>query len=369
MMSAINRVAAAVLCGALAVSVLLSCKGEEGMLIAEPSQDAGGELITVTFTADAPSGGAPATKAAGGWDEDSVNSLFIAVRPSNGTTTDEYTALAVGYNDSGNSVSLTLPKRLYADVVAITNMNLSKWDTPAKYADGGTGWEYGYIRLEDSSESGIVMIGRQFMNFVDGTNVVIPVDRTCAKVRFEGTLKNNIKGSNSVKLTRMWLKNVRYGSFYMDGWSESSYSGYWFNKLTYTTNATYDKYAVQVGDGVAGSDIAYGSSAPVKGNFYMWPNPTTTDSFASTWSARKTRLVLEVEMTVDSDVRTYYYPITLPPTARNDELVISEVELTKPGQTAAEEAIDKEWTENASMTFSITPQAWTPVTLGQQEWN
>ncbi|MBR4809586.1 MAG: hypothetical protein IK031_04830 [Bacteroidales bacterium] len=94
--------------------------------------------------------------------------------------------------------------------------------------------------------------------------------------------------------------------------------------------------------------------------FYVYPNPTTTDSSSETWCPRKTRLVVECLY----NGQTCYYPVTLPGSStgagtldRNKVYHITNLTLTRPGSTNKDDK-DPEISSNANFSFSINVAEW-----------
>lgn len=90
---------------------------------------------------------------------------------------------------------------------------------------------------------------------------------------------------------------------------------------------------------------------------YCYPNPTVADSQATTWSARHTRMVIEVELGGE----TFYYPITLPVLEAGKSYEIENLTITRKGASNPDTVISL-----ADATFVIDIKEWTvvPVTDG-----
>ena len=83
----------------------------------------------------------------------------------------------------------------------------------------------------------------------------------------------------------------------------------------------------------------------VENNDYCYPNPTGTDANGGTFSPRKTRLVIEVQI----DTRTFYYPITLASVERNTHYSITNLTITRLGSSDPDYPVN-----SAQITFDLT---------------
>lgn len=90
---------------------------------------------------------------------------------------------------------------------------------------------------------------------------------------------------------------------------------------------------------------------------YSYPNPTVADSQATTWSARHTRMVIEVQLGTE----TFYYPVTLPVLEPGKSYEIENLTITRKGSTSPDQPISL-----SDATFEISVKNWTvvPVTEG-----
>ena len=101
-----------------------------------------------------------------------------------------------------------------------------------------------------------------------------------------------------------------------------------------------------------GQTVANGSSLEPSTPylFYTFPNPTATDNtgWSSSFSARKTRLVV----TASVGSTKYYYPITLDTPARNTAYSV-ELTITGLGSTDPDKPVEK-----GSITATVTVEGW-----------
>jgi len=90
---------------------------------------------------------------------------------------------------------------------------------------------------------------------------------------------------------------------------------------------------------------------------YCYPNPTVADSQSTTWSARHTRMVIEVLLGSE----TFYYPVTMPVMEPGKSYEIENLTITRKGSSNPDQPISL-----SDATFEISVKDWTvvPVTEG-----
>lgn len=90
---------------------------------------------------------------------------------------------------------------------------------------------------------------------------------------------------------------------------------------------------------------------------YCYPNPTVADSQSSTWSARHTRMVIEVLLGSE----TFYYPVTLPVLEPGKSYEIENLTITRKGSNNPDQPISL-----SEADFEISVKEWTvvPITEG-----
>lgn len=90
---------------------------------------------------------------------------------------------------------------------------------------------------------------------------------------------------------------------------------------------------------------------------YCYPNPTVADSQSTTWSARHTRMVIEVLLGSE----TFYYPVTMPVMEPGKSYEIENLTITRKGSSNPDQPISL-----SDATFEIRVKDWTvvPVTEG-----
>ncbi len=96
----------------------------------------------------------------------------------------------------------------------------------------------------------------------------------------------------------------------------------WYNKMAFVED---DGIAALTHDSIGGVEVG-DEAYEVKHNFYCYPNPTVEDNSDAEWSARYTRLVVEVDL----GGTVYYYPVSLPGLNQNTEYKVSLC-ITRPG--------------------------------------
>ena len=90
---------------------------------------------------------------------------------------------------------------------------------------------------------------------------------------------------------------------------------------------------------------------------YCYPNPTNVDSSSATWSARHTRMVIEVQLGDE----TFYYPVTMPVLEPGKSYEIENLTITRKGTTNPDSPISL-----FDANFEVSVKEWTvvPVTSG-----
>ncbi len=183
---------------------------------------------------------------------------------------------------------------------------------------------YGKLsKLSDNTLSNFVMEGRKQVT-VKTTDMseTIEVSRMVSKislVKVENKLDDVYSGVE-FKLKRAYLINVAADRKYAAEGQTVPAPASWLNMMKYTDGLP------ELTCGTYAEVIASKSVSAIKHSFYCYPNPTSGDTSSATWSARRTRLVVEVEL----DKTLYYYPVTLPVLAQNTEYQVSLV-VTRPG--------------------------------------
>lgn len=321
-------------------------KAENGMLVVSVNPNNGSSTKADGTTID------------GAHAEDAITSLqvfvfFDATVPALGQTagakeTDKF-ATFTG-TDNNRTITLTTTtgmKRIYALANAPRLDNVtSEDDLKGRVMNLGSN----YIEQQSDGRIGLVMAGaygyastdaainvaaaaKEVGAYVQGsdasiTSVPISLNRLSARVEiqnvnvdFRGTW---LEGLNFT-IKEIYLKNVPNGVyFYGQNSALLATAGYWTNKISHETNPVDNAgngvsklvYEQRASGGtscnVAGTDTYIGSY------FYTYPNPTTTDQTGSSWSQRRTRLVIHAQVSGSNSYgtnidtpRDVYYPISI----------------------------------------------------------
>ena len=197
-------------------------------------------------------------------------------------------------------------------------------------------------KFSENSAEGLVMFGTVTKTIETNTSVTLEVARLAAKVVI-GKITNSIKMAqyqgSPIAVKAIYLINVAGDAKFTGAYTPSL----WLNQSKNSETADNLYY-----EEPSSLSIAYGKSDESGHYFYCYPNPTSEDSTASTWSARHTRLV--VEATVGG--QTCYYPITLPVINANTVYTVSELIITMIG-TDSPDVVDAKG--SASFTITVTP--------------
>ena len=197
--------------------------------------------------------------------------------------------------------------------------------------------------LSDNSGGSFVMAGQQAVTVSADKEVTVTVSRLVAKVKLS-SLQVEFEAPQyralPFKVAAVYLINVPAETKYFSGISPSV----WYNKQKYVST---DANALIYDDM---KNTAVGASSPYSSvnTFYCYPNPSTQDSFSTTWSARHTRLVVEAYL----GTAKYYYPVTLPALEKN-RIYDVKLTITMPGTSTPDEEVDK-----YAADFSITVKSW-----------
>ena len=195
--------------------------------------------------------------------------------------------------------------------------------------------------LADNAVNGFVMAGSATQVLADGTDVPVTVRRIVSRIAVQKITPQFTFSRESyvMEIQGIYLINV-VGNATYDG--EFIASGVWYNKLG---------HVIPEGSSVGECDdllfdsplatIQNGHPYEVEHVFYPYPNPTATSgSYPSSWSARRSMLVVEVKILTSGGSGTLpvnaigYYPVELPVLERNKSYIIEEIILTKnPGST------------------------------------
>jgi len=176
---------------------------------------------------------------------------------------------------------------------------------------------------QNASSSGFVMSGEKEVEVkASGTeSVEITISRLVARARLVKVTNNLSAGYGTIKIKYVMLDNVVSNQ----NLAGTAAIGTWSNKMGRNSGVKIDGTTKsEAPESLLGNpnerNIPTGSSDTPGFCFYGYANDTAGDSTdITTWSARKTRLVVVAEI----QGNTYYYPVTLPSFARNTAYDIS----------------------------------------------
>ena len=264
-------------------------------------------------------------------DEVKVNNLQVFV--FRGDALDAY-----GTADDASSVTVSCTKgtrEVYAVVNAPDMKDIAtKTDLLAAKSE-----------LTDNNESNFVMIGKTNAELPSDVTVNVDVDRIVSKVVLKKVNRNFTSAALAAlafSIDEIFITNVAGDVNY--GLTDNPLD--WYNKMDYASELamfTHDAPAASVINAEAYS---------TQHTFYCYPNKAA-DSDATSWSPRRTRLVLKTTLGTD----TYYYPVTLPELENNKSYEI-ELTITRPGSDNADMPVSFE-----DCAFSISVKPWTVITV------
>ncbi len=210
-----------------------------------------------------------------------------------------------------------------------------------------------YSSLEDNNIGSFVMCGKlSNVRIEDNGNYNISIKRIAAKISID-KISNDIQDlylkQQSIKLKSIYLINAvtgRYNMFATDFTPTT-----WTNKQRYTSNTSFDNMTYDY----VNSPINNNESYIHTHTFYCYPNPISTDNNSSVWSARKTRLVIEVMI----GSKTYYYPLSLPIVKANTHYHFKSLSITRKGSDNPDLIVSSE-----QANFNIVIEDWNDSQMG-----
>ena len=198
--------------------------------------------------------------------------------------------------------------------------------------------------LDDNTIDSMVMSGETEVNLTATSSVTIPVSRIAAKVVLRQVVNNfKFKADQDAEflVTHVYLINVGAERGFLSDASPKQ----WYNM---TELDTYDAPTFTYEELSSPVKLPYSSTWTADKYFYCYPNPTETDSSDETWSARRTRLVLEA--TLGGEVM--YYPVTLPVIEPNSSYEVT-VKITRRGSPSPDIPVT-----GIAAEFSVDVQNW-----------
>ncbi len=202
-------------------------------------------------------------------------------------------------------------------------------------------------RLADNSIGNLVMEGSASPNLTAaGGTVNVDIRRVVSKVVLNGiTVDFELDAYDNMDfvLNKVYLTNVAGDKSYL---AEDADPASWYNQLVRTSAPEVD---AMIYEDLGNLNIKTTREYKKQHHLYCYPNPHTTDTFASdVWSPRPTRLVVEATL---GNVQ-YYYPVSLPELKQNTRYYVS-LHIIRPGATSPEQDMDK-----YAVSFKITIEEW-----------
>ena len=285
---------------AAAMVLLTSCNKEKDAPVKVEQEG----KVEVFFTVN----GDAATRAVGNTytNESKVNDLQILVFNEDGSIAD--------YKDAGASMATALltssgKKTVWAVVNGKSLAGITSLDALLATTTD----------LADNETDSFLMSGSIEAELTDGATVGITVKRHVARVsigKISAAFKSSLLVGKTLKIKGIYLINVA-------GDHNFGFTGdptVWYNKLghadTSVDHLVYDALAAEVSEAVP---------YEVEHAFYPYPNLVVEDEHTAPWTPRHTILDIEVEL----DGETGWYPIVLPQIERNKTYTIEEVVITR----------------------------------------
>ena len=186
--------------------------------------------------------------------------------------------------------------------------------------------------LSDNSAGAFVMSGMVTKTINKSTtSISVQVTRLVARVKLsklDVAFEMPQYQRQEFKVTSVYLINVPADRRYF----HPNEPSLWYHKTEYTSS----NGCTLIYDNMSGVAVSETAPYTAQNTFYCYPNPSSDDSFSSTWSPRHTRLV--VEGTLDGTV--YFYPVTLPQISSNMTYDV-QLKITRPGATGPDAEVDK----------------------------
>ncbi len=299
----------------MAMAGAVSCtkdKVSDGSLAGQQTEEEG---EPVSLTVNVETGSTRATGISEETDEKAVSSLQVFIFSDNGKLE------RAGYA-SGSSVSISCFSGVKT-IVALVNATEIDWST---ISSKGQLDETVTLLTQDNKIGKFLMYGFKTFTVSETTSSTsISVSRRVARVVLK-KITNAISNEASIgnlTVNAIYLINVVGNSVYSESVSCSPET--WLNRQSYTRDGPDLLY-----DDGLNESISRGKDNATAHYFYCYPNPTATDSYASAWSARFTRLVVEASL----NGNVWYYPITLGGIQANHSYEITDLKITGPGASA-----------------------------------
>ncbi len=169
-------------------------------------------------------------------------------------------------------------------------------------------------RLADNDIDAFVMVGSTSQELKDRLTIPITVKRFVSRVSIKkiSTDFQEALSSQTVSIDGIYLINVAADNTYAADGTPNT----WVNQLKHKDN-DYDALLYDKVSATVSNKKAYEKEHV----FYPYPNPTSQDTYDSTWAPRHTILVVEVTL----QNKKGYYPVVLPILESNKTYVIDEM--------------------------------------------
>lgn len=169
-------------------------------------------------------------------------------------------------------------------------------------------------RLADNDIDAFVMVGSTSQELKDRLTVPITVKRFVSRVSIKkiSTDFQEALSSQTVSIDGIYLINVAADNTYAADGTPNT----WVNQLKHKDN-DYDALLYDKVSATVSNKKAYEKEHV----FYPYPNPTSQNTYDSTWAPRHTILVVEVTF----QNKKGYYPVVLPILESNKTYVIDEM--------------------------------------------
>ena len=321
----------------LLAAALWSCAKNESPFPAAqaPVRDA---LLTVRIA------GAETTKStATNWEDAKVSSATVYVFNSDGTLDNSATSTT-------NTVTVRCSQGVGKKVRVVVGKSISS--AIGSVSDLGAA----NTSLPENTAGHFVMTGGEDNVEIQATAtapIEIEVVRYASKVslaKIPNSLTETTWKDLEFRVKGIYLINAPGGAFPL--FADSYTPSLWYNQMGHEAGAA-DNWLYDSMNTV----IANGASLSQSHTFYCMPNPTAADANGGSFTPRKTRLVVEVQI----GTRTFYYPITLGTLERNKHYSIANLNLTRLGSSHPDYPVS-----SAQAQFDIQVKDWTTVNMNTQ---
>jgi len=317
---------------AIAAITAISCNRES--IPTQPVLDEDGPVeLTVSVPSEA------MTKISDVGSEDKIGSLQVFVfRESDG-------ALEATGSSTSSTVKITtvLGTKKIAAVVNAPEISVTTLDElEEKVSD-----------LSDNDVEALVMYGSDTKTVSVSTAVEIEVTRLVAKIQISkitNAFSQAEYKTKTMSIDEIFVVNAAGDALYtMDDYTPTK----WYNFRGKESGGDCDGLLCDV---LTGKTLENGASLKEEHNYYVYANPTETDSSEDNTDARMTRLV--VKITIDG--KTAYYPMTISEIRANHVYQISELKITRLGSDNPDTPI-----QVGEATFNVTVAGWEDGSISQ----